>query len=96
MEAAAVVIGGGFVLGILVGRWWAFVPAAGLGAWISQTTEIEAVPGWYLGLVYAFFGATGIAAGVLVRRRLARRPLIRRRRVDGRSASRPFRTRPGV
>ena len=63
-------IGGGIVLGLLVGRWWALVPAAALGIWISQATEVEAVPGWYLGLVYALLGAVGIAAGVLVRRRL--------------------------
>lgn len=66
-------IGGGVVLGALVGRWWALAPAAALGVWISQAAEIEGVPGWYLGLVYALLGAVGIAAGVLVRRHLARR-----------------------
>jgi hypothetical protein len=73
VELAAVLIGGGIVLGLLVGRWWALLLAAALGVWISQATEVEAVPGWYLGLVYALLGAAGITAGVLVRRRLARR-----------------------
>jgi hypothetical protein len=73
MELAAVLIGGGIVLGVLVGRGWALVPAAGLGVWISQVAELEAVPGWYLGLVYAVLGGAGITGGVLVRRRLARR-----------------------
>ncbi|HXV34215.1 MAG TPA: hypothetical protein VD769_09410 [Gaiellaceae bacterium] len=72
MELATVLIGGGIVLGVLVGRWWALAPAAAPGVRISQAAEIEAVPGWYLGLVYSALGGLGVVAGILLGRRLRR------------------------
>jgi hypothetical protein len=73
MQLALVLVSGGFALGFLVGRWWALVPAAALGAWTATSVELEAVPGWYIGLVYAGLSALGIVAGALLRRRLRRR-----------------------
>jgi hypothetical protein len=61
------------LVGLVAGRWWALAAAAALGAWIARSTDVEAVPGWFFGLVYAGFAALGIAAGVLGRRSLARR-----------------------
>jgi hypothetical protein len=59
------------VVGVVLGRWWTLFASAGLGVWIARSAELEAVPGWYLGLWYAALSAFGIALGVLVRRRLA-------------------------
>jgi hypothetical protein len=59
------------VVGVVLGRWWTLVAAAGLGVWIARSAELE-VPGWYLGLWYAALSAVGIALGVLVRRRIAK------------------------
>jgi hypothetical protein len=55
------------VLGLIVGRWWALLAAAGVGVWIGMTEEVE-VSGWWLGAGYAAFAALGIAAGILLRR----------------------------
>jgi hypothetical protein len=69
-----VLVGGGFALGLIVGRWWLLVVPAGLGLWVGLSEEVE-VPGWFLGLAYAALSAVGVGLGVLVRRRLAgRRP----------------------
>lgn len=67
-----VLVGGGFVAGLLVRRWWALVLPAGLGIWIGLSEEIE-VPGWFLGLVYGALGAAGVGLGILVGRRLTGR-----------------------
>ena len=37
-------IGAGFILGVLVGRWWALAPALGFAVWIATASEVE-VPG---------------------------------------------------
>jgi hypothetical protein len=63
-----VLVTAGLLLGVLVGRWWILPAAAPVGVWIALTAEIEAVPGWYLGLVYAGLSGLGIASGVLLRR----------------------------
>ena len=67
----AVLIGVGFAVGLVVGRWWVILACVGVGAWIGLSEELE-VPGWYLSLVYAALSGLGIAAGVLVRRNLAK------------------------
>jgi hypothetical protein len=59
------------VLGLLVGRWWALVAAAGLGVWVAVSEEVE-LDGWFLGLLYALLAAVGIALGILTRRYAAR------------------------
>jgi hypothetical protein len=68
----AVLIGVGFALGLIVGRWWVILACVGVGAWIGLSEELE-IPGWYLGLVYAALSGLGLAAGILVRRNLTRR-----------------------
>ena len=68
----AVFVFGGFILGLIVGRWWALAAAAALGAWIAVNTEVE-IPHWILGAWYAALSAAGIAAGVAIRRRVLSR-----------------------
>jgi hypothetical protein len=62
-----VLLVGGLVLGLVVGRWWALLASAGLGLWIAWTTEVE-VSASYLGLVYAAISGLGIVLGVVLRR----------------------------
>jgi hypothetical protein len=73
MLLVLVLVSAGFLFGAFLGRWWALLAAVAAGVWIASSTEIEAVPSWYLGLVYSGLSAVGISAGILVRRRLARR-----------------------
>jgi hypothetical protein len=63
-----VLLAGGFVLGLVLGRWWALLASAALGLWVGLTEEVE-VSGSYLGLVYAAISGLGITLGVLLRRR---------------------------
>jgi hypothetical protein len=44
-----VLIAAGFILGLLVGRWWTLAAAIGFGVWVAMVSEVE-VPGWFLGL----------------------------------------------
>ena len=62
----------GFVLGVLVGRWWALAPALGIAVWIAIASEVEV-----LGLMYGVIGCASIATGIVVRRatRLSRTKL---------------------
>jgi hypothetical protein len=62
-----ILVGAGLVLGLIVGRWWALLAAAGLGVWIALTEEVD-VDGLWLGFAYAGLAALGIIAGVLLRR----------------------------
>jgi hypothetical protein len=63
-----VLVGGGFIIGLVLGRWWALLASVGIGLWIGLGEEVE-VPGWYLGLAYAALSGLGIALGILLRRR---------------------------
>ena len=62
----------GFVLGAIVGRWWALLAAAALATYIWTGNVLE-VPGWYLALVSGAIAAASIAVGVWFRK-LLRRP----------------------
>lgn len=64
-------IGAGFILGVLVGRWWALAPAVGFGVWIAIVSEVQ-VPGWFLGLMYGVIGCASIGTGIVVRRAIHR------------------------
>jgi hypothetical protein len=57
----------GFVLGLLF-RWWALTAAAAFGIWIAANTEVDAVPGWFLGLACAVCASIGVALGIVGRR----------------------------
>jgi hypothetical protein len=63
----AVLLVGGFLVGLMVGRWWALIAALAVGAWIAAVSEVE-VPSLYLGVVYAVLSGLGIAAGISLRR----------------------------
>jgi hypothetical protein len=65
------VVGGGLLVGLVIGRWWALVAAVGFGVWVALTEEVE-VQGWWLGLAYAGLAALGILAGIGLRRVAAR------------------------
>jgi hypothetical protein len=67
-----VLVGAGFIVGVFVGRWWALAPAVGFGVWIAVVSEVDAVPGWLLGLWYGVVGCISIGAGILVRRAVLR------------------------
>jgi hypothetical protein len=71
MVIAPMIIGAGFILGVLVGRWWALAPAAALGVWIGIVSEVE-VSGWFLGFMYGVVGCLSIGTGVVVRRAIHR------------------------
>jgi len=57
----------GLLLGLIVGRWWVLVVAAGAGVWVALTEEVE-VDGAWLGFAYGVASAVGILIGVLLRR----------------------------
>ena len=65
------VIGAGFILGVLVARWWALAPALAFAVWVAIASEVE-VPGWLLGLMYGATGCASIASGIAVRRAIDR------------------------
>jgi hypothetical protein len=60
-------VAGGFVLGLILGRWWALIAAAVVGVLAALFEEIE-LEGWFLGLLYAVLAAIGISIGILTRR----------------------------
>ena len=66
-----VLIAVGFILGLLVGRWWALTAAVAFGVWVAIVSELE-VPGWFLGLWYGAIGCVGIGTGIAVRRAIHR------------------------
>jgi len=59
---------GGFVLGLVLGRWWALVAALPLGAWILLTNELEGHIGAWVASMLSLLLACAIAAGVALRR----------------------------
>jgi hypothetical protein len=63
------VVLGGLILGLVVGRWWTLAAAAGLGLWITITTEVDEVSPWLLGSAYGALAAAGIALGVVIHQR---------------------------
>jgi hypothetical protein len=67
-----ILIAGGFLLGLIVGRWWALAAPVGVGAWVVVVSEVE-VSAWFLGFAYGGVAAVSVAAGVLLRRFASRR-----------------------
>jgi hypothetical protein len=67
-----VLIGAGFAVGLILGRWWALLACVGVGLWIGVSEEVE-VPGWFLGFAYAGLSGLGVAGGVMLRRYFAKR-----------------------
>jgi hypothetical protein len=46
----AIVLGGGLVVGLSVGRWLTLRSRLTLDAWVAPVTEVDDVPAWFLGL----------------------------------------------
>jgi hypothetical protein len=65
-------IGIGFLIGLIVGRWWAVLAGVGFGIWIGVRTPVVDVPPWLLGLSFGVVASGAIAAGVAIRRGLRR------------------------
>jgi hypothetical protein len=61
---------GGLILGLLVGRWWTLAAALGIGVYIAAVNEVDVVPPWFLGAAYGALAAVGITVGVACRRLL--------------------------
>jgi hypothetical protein len=59
---------GGFVLGLVFGRWWTLAAALPLGAWILLTNELEGHVGTWVASILSLLLALAIAAGVALRR----------------------------
>jgi len=58
----------GFVLGLLVGRWWLVALAAPFGAYVLATNELEGHIGEWVALVTTMLLGCAIACGVALRR----------------------------
>ena len=72
--AYLVAIGVGFVIGLIVGRWWALLAGVAFAFWIGATTDVDEVPPWFLALGFGVVAVGAIAAGVAVRRGFQRDP----------------------
>lgn len=68
-----VLVAGGLVLGLVIGRWWALLGAIGVAVWVAVVSEVE-VSRWFLAAAYGATAAASITAGVLLRRVSGRRP----------------------
>ena len=63
-----VLIGGGFLLGLIIGRWWALIAPTALGVWAGLTfTDLEVSAVW-LGFGFAGLAALGVLLGLGARR----------------------------
>jgi hypothetical protein len=62
-----VLIAGGLVLGLVIGRWWALLGAVAVAAYVAVISEVE-VSRWVLAFGYGAIAAASVAAGVLLRR----------------------------
>ena len=69
---ALILIPAGFLLGVVVGRWWVLLAPAAFAIWIGATEEVE-ISGWLIGVGYGGLAALGTAVGLLVRRGLDQR-----------------------
>ena len=69
VEGALAVVG--FVLGLVVGRWWALAAPIAFGIWVTAVSELE-VPGWLIGGIWGPDRLRRVAGGVLLRRYLRR------------------------
>jgi hypothetical protein len=73
MSWPVILLGGGVLLGLLVGRWWALIGPAGVGSWAGLPfTDLE-VPAAWIGFAFAGLGAIGVVVGLVLRRFVLRR-----------------------
>lgn len=59
---------GGFVFGLIVGRWWAALGALPLGVYILATNGFEGHLGEWVAFMLSTLLACAIACGVAIRR----------------------------
>lgn len=64
---------GGFLFGLVFGRWWGLIAAIPLGAWILATSPLEGNVGVWVAAVLSALLGCAIAAGVALRRLRERR-----------------------
>jgi hypothetical protein len=65
-----ILVVGGLIVGFVTGRLWALAAAGALAVWTATASEVDEVPGWYLGLAYGLLSGAGVVVGVLARRSL--------------------------
>jgi hypothetical protein len=68
----AAVIGGGFVLGFLLGRWWALAGPVAFGIYLYLSAEASRfghsdIPWNVVAIAYAVAGALGVIGGLAAR-----------------------------
>jgi hypothetical protein len=62
-----ILIGGGFLFGLIIGRWWSFAAPTAVGLWAGMTfTELEVSAAW-IGFAFAGMAALGVLAGLVAR-----------------------------
>jgi hypothetical protein len=66
----AAIVGAGFIIGFVVGRWPAILAVIPFAGWLRQN-DLE-IPWWVLPLAYGSIAAAAIAAGIIARRGLRR------------------------
>jgi hypothetical protein len=66
--APVMFIGGGFMLGLLTGRWWVLFVCLIPGSWASLTYTNLEVDSWWFGIVFGAMTALGVLLGVAARR----------------------------
>ena len=64
---------GGFVFGLVFGRWWTLLAALPLAGWILATNGLAGNVGTWVAMVLSALLACAIGAGVALRRLHARR-----------------------
>jgi hypothetical protein len=69
----AIVVGAGFLVGLIVGRVWALAAVVPFAIWVLLTNELEGDLGEVVAVVGSCLIAGGILAGVFTRRLVRRR-----------------------
>jgi hypothetical protein len=66
--APVMFIGGGFIVGLLTGRWWVLLVCLIPGVWAGVTYTSLEVNSWWFGVVFGAMTALGVLLGVGTRR----------------------------
>jgi hypothetical protein len=73
MVLGVVLISGGFVLGFLIGRWWALVGPIAAGIYVYEKATASRfghsdIPWGIVAFAYGFWSAVGVVGGLITRR----------------------------
>jgi len=63
------VVGVGFLLGLIVGRWWAVAAAVVFGIYVGVASDVDISP-WLYGFLTAAIGAGAVISGLFLRKLL--------------------------